>query len=107
MSCGVGHRSGLDLELLWLWCRPAAAAPIQHLFWELPYAAGGAIKKKKKKKKDFRCLLEKNIYYGKNYIYVFQIVCHFSFKDISASNVNATYVVSSLALPVSPVVENT
>ena len=23
-----------------LWCRPAAAAPIGHLAWELPYAAG-------------------------------------------------------------------
>ena len=29
MSCGVGLRHSLDLELLWLWCIPAAAAPIQ------------------------------------------------------------------------------
>ena len=28
MSSGVGHRCGLDLAFLWLWCRPAAAAPI-------------------------------------------------------------------------------
>ena len=28
MSCGVGSRCGLDPELLWLWCRPAAVAPI-------------------------------------------------------------------------------
>ena len=28
VSCSVGHRRGLDLVLLWLWCRPAAAAPI-------------------------------------------------------------------------------
>ena len=28
VSCGVGHRHGLDLALLWLWCRPAATAPI-------------------------------------------------------------------------------
>ena len=27
-SCSIGHRQGLDLILLWLWCRPAAAAPI-------------------------------------------------------------------------------
>ena len=27
-SCGVGHRSSLDLVLLWLWGRAAAAAPI-------------------------------------------------------------------------------
>ena len=26
MSCGVGCRRGLDLALLWLWCRPAAVA---------------------------------------------------------------------------------
>ena len=26
LSCGVGHRHGSDLELLWLWHRPAAAA---------------------------------------------------------------------------------
>ena len=28
MSCGVGHRYSSDLALLWLWCRPAAVAPI-------------------------------------------------------------------------------
>ena len=31
-----------------LWCRPAAVAPIRPLAWELPYAAGRALKKKKK-----------------------------------------------------------
>ena len=31
MNCGVGHRRGLDLALLWLWCRPTAAALIQPL----------------------------------------------------------------------------
>ena len=51
MSCGVGHRRGLDLMLLWLWRRPAAAAPIRHLAWELPYAAGAALKRKTKTKK--------------------------------------------------------
>ena len=29
-----------DPELLWLWCRPAAAVPIQCLAWELSYATG-------------------------------------------------------------------
>ena len=48
-SCGVGHRCGLDPVLLQLWCGPAAEAPIQPLAWELPYAAGAALKKKKKK----------------------------------------------------------
>ena len=28
VSCGVGHRHGLDPVLLWLWCRPAATALI-------------------------------------------------------------------------------
>ena len=39
---------GLDPALLWLWHRLAAAAPIPHLAWELPYAMGAANKKKKK-----------------------------------------------------------
>ena len=33
-----------------LWCRPAAAAPIQALTWELPHAPGKALKSKKEKK---------------------------------------------------------
>ena len=49
MSYGVGHRHGLDLSLLWLWCRLVAAARIRPLAWEPPYAAGAAIKRKKKK----------------------------------------------------------
>ena len=49
MSCGVGHRCGSDLAVLWLLCRSAAAAPIGPLAWELPCAAGAALKKKKKK----------------------------------------------------------
>ena len=50
MSCGVGHRCGSDLPLLWLWCRPAAAAPIETLAWELPCATGAALKRKNKTK---------------------------------------------------------
>ena len=46
----VGCRCGLDPALLWLWCRLAAAAPISPLAWELPYAAGGALKSKRKNK---------------------------------------------------------
>ena len=49
MSCGVGHRRGSDLALLWLWCRPAAVAPIQPLAWEPPYAEGVALKSKENK----------------------------------------------------------
>ena len=47
VSCGVGRRHGLDPTLLWLWCRPAAAAPIRAPAWELPYAAGEAVKIKR------------------------------------------------------------
>ena len=39
-SCGIGHRCGLNLVLLWLWHRLAAAALIRHLSQELPYATG-------------------------------------------------------------------
>ena len=35
-----------DLGLLWLWCRPAATAPICPLAWELPYTTSAALKKK-------------------------------------------------------------
>ena len=37
-----------DLAWLWLWCRPAAAAPIQPLAWEPPHVSGAALKRKKK-----------------------------------------------------------
>ena len=36
------------MALLWLWCRPAAAAQPPPLDRKLPYAAGAAIKRKKK-----------------------------------------------------------
>ena len=39
-------------------CRPAAAAPLQPLAWEHPYAAGATLKKKKKndrKNNHIRC----------------------------------------------------
>ena len=45
-----------DPALLWLWCRPAAIAPIRPLAWEPPYAAEVALemakRQKKKKKKE-------------------------------------------------------
>ena len=50
----VGSIPGLtqwvgDLVLLWLWYRLAVVAPIQPLAWELPYAAGVALKRQKTK----------------------------------------------------------
>ena len=47
MSCGVGHRHGSSLALLWLWGRPVATALIQPQAWELPYAKGVALKRQK------------------------------------------------------------
>ena len=48
MTCGVGCRHGLDPELLWLWRRWVATAPIRHLAWEPPYAEGAALEKAKR-----------------------------------------------------------
>ena len=48
MSCGVGHRSGLDLALLWR--RPVAIAWIRPLAWEPPYVTGVALEKTKTNK---------------------------------------------------------
>ena len=50
MSCGVGHRHGLELVLLWLWCRLGAAALVQSLAWELPHATDAALKSQKEEK---------------------------------------------------------
>ena len=51
VSCGVGRRHGLDLALLWLWCRLAAVAPIGPLAWECPHAVGATLEKAKRQKK--------------------------------------------------------
>jgi len=59
MSCGVGHRHGLDPALLWLLHRLVAAAPIPPLTWELPYAIGIALKTKQNKTKQKRRRKEK------------------------------------------------
>ena len=52
VTCGVGHRRGLDLVLLWLWCRLVATAVIQPLALEPPYAVGTTLKKTKTKNSD-------------------------------------------------------
>ena len=51
MSCGVGRGCSSDPELLWLWPRLEATAPIRPLAWEPPYATGVALEKTKKTKK--------------------------------------------------------
>ena len=52
MSCGVGHGCGWDAMLLWLWCRPAAIAPIEPLAWEPPYAVGIALKRERERERE-------------------------------------------------------
>ena len=45
--------------MLWLWCRPAATAPIRPLGWKPPYAVGVALKKTEdQKKKKIQYLLK-------------------------------------------------
>ena len=73
MSCGVVCKCGSDPALLWLWCRPAATAPIQPLAWKPPYAAGAALKKTEQKKPkkttelfDFSILLVESIFFFLN-----------------------------------------
>ena len=56
VSCGVDHTLGSDPALLWLWDRPADAAPISPLAWELPCAVGMALKSKEKKQKRINML---------------------------------------------------
>ena len=58
LSCGVDHRSGLNLALLWLGL--ACVALIQPLAWEVPNAMGMALKNKKKKPKTFVFLYSSN-----------------------------------------------
>ena len=55
MSSGVGHRCGSDLALLWLWCRPIAAAPISQA-WKFLYATGAALKRQKRERERERKL---------------------------------------------------
>ena len=54
----------LDPVLLWLWCRPAATAPIGPLAWEPLYALSEALKSQKKKKKLY------TVYKGKSTLFV-------------------------------------
>ena len=50
MSCATGHRPGLDLVLLWLWCGLAAAALMPSLTCKLPYAVGVGTKVREREK---------------------------------------------------------
>ena len=79
VSCGVGCRHGSHLVLLWLWLwrRPAHAALIQPLAWELPYVMGEALRRPKKKKKKTKFLQCAHLwirYWGNN-----ELELHFFF----------------------------
>ena len=90
MSCGVGHRGGWDLASLWLWRRPAAAAPIGPLSSELPYAMGVALKKQKtnkQKNKDKKRERERERNYGQVSSYTFQSGHHWNVYKISINNI--------------------
>ena len=65
MSWGVGRRHGSDPALLWLWRRPATAAPIRPLAYEPPYAMGVALEKTKRQKTKQQT---KNPHFIKEYI---------------------------------------
>ena len=55
-SCSAGRRCSLDLALLWLWGRPATAALIRPLAWDLPHAP-----QKKEKESDMRADVGVNV----------------------------------------------
>ena len=87
MSCGVGRRCGLDLELLWLWHRPAAVALMQPPAWEPPYAMGAALKSKRKKKEEKRVRKKHSLYMFKfliilyvNTVNLHEFFCFFFFS---------------------------
>ena len=66
MSCVVGHRCGLDPELLWLGRRLGATAPIRPVSWEHPYAVGAAQEMAKRPKTKTKNKTKKQTMKNKN-----------------------------------------
>ena len=58
VSCAVGCRRGLDLKLLWLWCRSTAVALIRLLRTSTCCRCGPKKQKKKKKFVQFQRLVD-------------------------------------------------
>ena len=71
MSCSVGSRHGSDLVLLWR--RLAATAPIQPLPWELPHATDAALKRKEKKNLLNYLLVVRIVYFLNQHIFKVQL----------------------------------
>ena len=91
MSCGVGHRRGLDPALLCLWCRPAAAAQIRPLAWDPPYATGAALQKTTTTTKDitrFETGSDSQVY---NLVTVLGFPCYPS-KLLHSSSLKTTHI---------------
>ena len=65
-SCSIGHRWSLDLVLLWLWCRWAAATLILPLDWDFHMLQVRLFKKerKRKRKKKERKMEKKKIFFS-------------------------------------------
>ena len=61
-ECSIGPRRVLEPRLLWLWCKLAPAALIQTLAWELPYAAGLALRNKQKYWHGYLCIATPQLY---------------------------------------------
>ena len=84
MSCGVGHRGGLDPELLWLWRRLAATATNRPLAWEPSHAVDVALKDKRKNKKKiiplFNLMLQKLIGQNESLLHKPQIQVNLQIK---------------------------
>ena len=82
LSCGVGRRRRSDPMLLWLWCRPAAVAPIGPLAWEPPYALKRPKKQKQTDKKKLNLHQEKiywvnwRVWLIKNFFVLFFLCLH-------------------------------
>ena len=57
VSCGIGHRLGSDLALLWLWLAAVALIQLNPLVWELP---GVALRTKTKTKTKTKTNKQKN-----------------------------------------------
>ena len=58
------------MALLWLWCRPAAIAPIRPLAWELPYAVGMTLNRQTKNS------------HPNKYIVITHLVAHLMANDV-------------------------
>ena len=76
MSCGVGHRRGLDPALLWLWWQAGSNSSNWTPAWERPYAVGVALEKDKKTQKDPKKIYKRRdfIYSGKSKIFQWEWV---------------------------------